>query len=91
MKVISNKTQLLSNKIWNNFNNKTIQKKLANYITKNSKNLEFEIKNISNLAEKFGVERPSLSRVLSSFVKQGKIEKISTKKFKILDKDFFNF
>ena len=88
---ISNKTQLLSNKIWNNFNNKTIQKKLANYITKNSKNLEFEIKNISNLAEKFGVERPSLSRVLSSFVKHGKIEKISTKKFKILDKDFFNF
>ena len=86
---ISNKTQLLTSKIWNNFNNKTIKKKFCDYVKKNQKNNLFSIQNLGALAEFFGVERPSLSRVLSELVKDEKLERIGRNKYKILDKDFF--
>ncbi|MCY7007580.1 Crp/Fnr family transcriptional regulator [Fusobacterium simiae] len=86
---ISNKTQLLTGKIWNSFNNKTIKKKFCNYVKKNQKNNEFFIENLGALAEFFGVERPSLSRVLSDLVKNKKLERIERNRYKILDKDFF--
>ncbi|WP_029758532.1 MULTISPECIES: Crp/Fnr family transcriptional regulator [Fusobacterium] len=86
---ISNKTQLLTSKIWNSFNNKTIKKKFCNYVKKNQKNNEFFIENLGALAEFFGVERPSLSRVLSDLVKNKKLERIERNRYKILDKDFF--
>ena len=86
---ISNKTQLLTNKIWNSFNNKTIKKKFCDYVKKNQKNNLFSIQNLGALAEFFGVERPSLSRVLSDLVKDEKLERIGRNKYKILDKDFF--
>ena len=35
---VSNKTQLLTSKIWNSFNNKTIKKKFCDYVKKNQKN-----------------------------------------------------
>ena len=88
---ISNKTQLLTSKIWNSFNNKTIKKKFCDYVKRNQKNNEFFIENLGALAEFFGVERPSLSRVLSELVKDEKLERIGRNKYKILDKDFFEF
>ena len=86
---VSNKTQLLTSKIWNSFNNKTIKKKFCDYVKKNQKNNLFSIQNLVELAEYFGVERPSLSRVLSDLVKDEKLERIGRNKYKILDKDFF--
>ena len=86
---ISNKTQLLTNKIWNSFNNKTIKKKFCDYVKKNQKNNLFSIQNLGALAEFFGVERPSLSRVLSELVKDEKLERIGRNKYKILDEEFF--
>ena len=86
---ISNKTQLLTSKIWNSFNNKTIKKKFCDYVKKNQKNNLFSIQNLGALAEFFGVERPSLSRVLSELVKDEKLERIGRNKYKILDKNFF--
>ena len=52
---ISNKTQLLTSKIWNSFNNKTIKKKFCDYVKKNQKNNLFSIQNLGALAEFFGV------------------------------------
>ena len=86
---VSNKTQLLTSKIWNSFNNKTIKKKFCDYVKKNQKNNLFSIQNLGALAEFFGVERPSLSRVLSELVKDEKLERIGRNKYKILDKNFF--
>ena len=86
---VSNKTQLLTSKIWNSFNNKTIKKKFCDYVKKNQKDSLFSIQNLGALAEYFGVERPSLSRVLSDLVKDKKLERIGRNKYKILDKDFF--
>ena len=86
---ISNKTQLLTSKIWNNFNNKTIKKKFCDYVKRNQKNNKFFIENLGALAEFFGVERPSLSRVLSELVKDEKLERIGRNKYKILDGEFF--
>ena len=86
---VSNKTQLLTSKIWNSFNNKTIKKKFCDYVKKNQKNSLFSIQNLGALAEYFGVERPSLSRVLSDLVKDEKLERIGRNKYKILDKEFF--
>ena len=86
---ISNKTQLLTSKIWNSFNNKTIKKKFCDYVKKNQKNNLFSIQNLGALAEFFGVERPSLSRVLSDLVKDEKLERIGRNKYKILDEEFF--
>ena len=86
---VSNKTQLLTSKIWNSFNNKTIKKKFCDYVKKNQKNNLFSIQNLGALAEYFGVERPSLSRVLSDLVKDEKLERIGRNKYKILDGEFF--
>ena len=86
---ISNKTQLLTSKIWNSFNNKTIKKKFCDYVKRNQKNNEFFIENLGALAEFFGVERPSLSRVLSELVKDEKLERIGRNKYRILNGEFF--
>lgn len=86
---ISNKTQLLTGKIWSSFNNKTIKRKFCEYVKKNQKNKEFFIENLGALAEFFGVERPSLSRVLSDLVREKRLERIGRNRYKILDKDFF--
>ena len=86
---ISNKTQLLTTKIWNNFNNKTIKKKFCNYVNRKQEKGEFIIESLGALAEFFGVERPSLSRVLSDLVKDEKLERIGRNRYKILDKEFF--
>lgn len=86
---ISNKTQLLSSKIWNSFNNKTIGEKIKNFIFNNQQKGEVKIDNLKALSESFGIARPSLSRVLSDYVNEGKLERTGRNKYKILDKDFF--
>lgn len=86
---ISTKVQFLTNKLWSNFNNKTIKKKFCDYVKKNQKDGEFYVKSLSVLAEYFGVERPSLSRVLSELVKEEKLERVGRNKYLILDMKFF--
>lgn len=80
---ISTKAQYLANKIWITFNNKTIKNKIINYINTNQKDSLIEIPNLRELAESFGVARPSLSRVLKEMIDEKKIEKIDRKTYKI--------
>lgn len=70
---ISNKAQFLAQKIWKGFNVKTIKEKVEEYIVENQKNNQIEIKSIKGLAEKFGVSRPSLSRVIGNLIDEEKI------------------
>ncbi len=87
---ISNKTQLLSKKIWSSVNNKTIRDKFNQFIREKHKNHELEIESIKGLAERFGVARPSLSRVLGEYLEKGVLKKIARNKYKILDKTLMN-
>ena len=64
-------------------------KKFCDYVKRSQKNNLFSIQNLGALAEFFGVERPSLSRVLSELVKDEKLERIGRNKYKILDEEFF--
>jgi len=67
------------------FSQKSIKAKIAYYILQRSKNGSFEMeRNVSELAEYFGVERPSLSRAFSEMAREGIIQ-LSGKKGKILD------
>lgn len=86
---ISNKTQLLSSKIWASVNDKTIAEKFNSYIQKNIKNEEIIIGNLKELSESFGVARPSLSRVINKYIEEKKLQRIKKNKYKILDKNFF--
>lgn len=88
---ISDKAQFLSNKIWKNFNSKTIRDKIWDYIIEHKKEDEIEIKSIKELAEMFAVSRPSLSRVLSDFVNENILERIEKNKFKIIKKNIDEF
>jgi CRP-like cAMP-binding protein len=67
------------------FSQRSIKAKIAYYILRRSKNSNFELeRNVSELAEYFGVERPSLSRAFSEMARDNIIE-LSGKKGKILD------
>ena len=83
----SNRTQFLSKKLW--LSNKTIEEKLATHILENlDKNNIWHIKkSISDLANIFGVSRPSLSRVIAGLVEEEILERVSNSSFKLLDKD----
>lgn len=83
----SNRTQFLSKKLW--FSNKTIEEKLATHILENlDKNSIWHIKkSITDLANVFGVSRPSLSRVITSFIDEGILERVTNSSFKLLDKE----
>lgn len=86
---VCNKTHFLTQKVWFNFSNKTIKQKTASYILSLSKNNNNKImldKSLQEIAEFFGVERPSLSRIFSEFVKEGLINKIDNKNIEILDR-----
>lgn len=68
---------------------KTIKGKLAHYILKRTHKLEFTIeRNQKQLAEYFGVARPSLARSLSEMIDSGIIE-FHKNKGKILDSNRF--
>ncbi len=81
----SNRTQFLSKKLW--LSNKTIEEKLANYILENLNNDIWYIKkSITDLADVFGVSRPSLSRVIKGFVSEGILERKTNLSFYLLNK-----
>lgn len=68
---ISDRAQFLSNKVWKSFNNKTIKEKVLNYIFENAEGNKVVFKHsIKELAEIFGVSRPSLSRVIGEIVEE---------------------
>ena len=81
---ISNKGQLLSKRIWFNFTNKTITEKIISYVKQNQKNgiITF-YPNISELAKKFEITRPSLSREISSLCNKGILIKISNNQYRV--------
>ena len=84
---ISDKTQFLSNKVWKSFNNKTIKEKVLDYILENTQNNKVIFKHsIKELAELFGVSRPSLSRVISEFVEEEILRRDGKNKF-IINKE----
>lgn len=79
---ISDKTQFLSNKVWKNFNNKTIKEKVADYIFENTRDDKVVFKHsIRELAEIFGVSRPSLSRVIGELVENKVLKRDGRNKF----------
>ncbi|MGL5088968.1 MAG: Crp/Fnr family transcriptional regulator [Cetobacterium sp.] len=81
---ISDKTQFLSNKVWKNFNTKTIKEKILDYISENTIENKVVFKHsIKELSELFGVSRPSLSRVISEFIEEGFFEREGKKSFRI--------
>lgn len=85
---ISNKAQFLSEKVWNAFNNKSINEKFINYIFENEKDGEFSLKpSLKDVANIFGVARPSLSRTIGEFVEEGILERIGRSRYKILDRE----
>ena len=63
---ISDKTQFLSNKVWKNFNNKTIKEKMLDYILENTQSNKVIFKHsVNELAELFGVTANSLIECLN--------------------------
>ena len=81
---ISNKGQLLSQRIWFNFINKTINEKVLSYISENQKNGIIMFKpNISELSKRFEVTRPSLSREISLLCNKGLLIKIQSNKYRV--------
>ena len=88
LKEISNKAQYLSEKIWFSFNNKSIEEKLIGYITSNLKGDVFSLKpSLKEVAQLFGVARPSLSRRIGEFLDEGLIERINRNTYRILNKE----
>ncbi|MCK5779772.1 MAG: Crp/Fnr family transcriptional regulator [Psychrilyobacter sp.] len=87
--VISNKTQFLSKKIWFSFTNKSINNKLIAYLLNNTDrdNIVTLKNSIKEIAQMFGVARPSLSRVLKGFIDDKILMRIETNKFEIISKE----
>lgn len=84
----SNKTNFLSERI-KLLSIKTIKGKLAQYILERTQNMAFTLdKNQTQLAEYFGVARPSLARSLSEMIDEGIIE-LNKKEGKILNSKKF--
>jgi cAMP-binding proteins - catabolite gene activator and regulatory subunit of cAMP-dependent protein kinases len=82
----ANRTQFLTNRL-QLLSIKTIKGKLAHFLLENSnsESIPFEIKrNQTELADFFGVARPSLARSLSEMVQDGIIS-INKKEYTILD------
>jgi len=87
LNLISNRSQFLANKLMF-LNFKTIKGKLANYILKSAAPDKTEItlpKSQSEMAQFFGVTRPSFARSLKEMEQEGLIE-TSRREIKILNK-----
>jgi CRP-like cAMP-binding protein len=86
--LISNRAQFLSNKI-RFLSFQTIKGKIAHYLLESLKNKETDVvildKSQNELAESFGVARPSLGRALREMDHEGYIE-AKGKQIRILDK-----
>lgn len=82
---VSNKAQFLSKNLWESVANKTINKKLAEYILKNEEGGYFTLtKSIKELSEYFNVSRPSLSRVIKQLIESGIIERLEKGKYRVI-------
>lgn len=83
----SNRTQFISKKLW--FSNKTIEEKLITHILENlDNNSVWRVKkSITDLANIFGVSRPSLSRVIGEFIDEGLLERVDKDAFKVINKE----
>jgi CRP-like cAMP-binding protein len=91
LNVISSRTQFLSNKI-RFLSFKTIREKIANYILTNIKtdSSKFTLnQSQTELADFFGVARPSLARALSKMETEG-ILQVERREITILDKQKLN-
>jgi CRP-like cAMP-binding protein len=91
LNAISSRTQFLSNKI-RFLSFKTIREKLANYILNNIKkdsNVFILNQSQTELADFFGVTRPSLARALAEMGKEG-ILHTERREITILDKEKLN-
>ena len=87
---VSNKSQLLSKRIWFNFVNKTIYEKVVAYIYENHIDDVITFKpNISELAKKFEITRPSLSREISALCETGLLTKIAGNSYKVNTEELF--
>ena len=86
---ISNKSQLLSKRIWFNFTNRTIEEKILSYIKENAKNGKIKfLPNISALSKRFEVTRPALSREISRLCEKKILTKVENNYYLI---NFSNF
>lgn len=87
--VISNKTQFLSKKIWFSFTNKSINNKLIAYLLNNMNRSNHVLlqNSMKEIAQMFGVARPSLSRVLKEFIDEGIIIRKEKNLLEIPSKD----
>ena len=87
--IISNKAQILSQKLWKGFTNNTIRKKILDYlqehINQETMIVRFD-KSLEELAKYFDVSRPSLSRALNEFIKNNDMEKLERGKYLIKNK-----
>lgn len=83
LKISSQKSQVISNRFTEI--SQTIGDKIESYIRENAKDgkIKFDL-SLKELAEQFGVERPSLSRVLSKYVKEGKLLRLEKNSYKII-------
>ena len=81
---ISNKGQFLSKRIRFNFVNKSIEDKLIDYINTNTKDGIIHFKpSISELAKRYGVTRPSLSREISNLCDKEILIRIGRNKYTV--------
>ena len=89
LEVISNKTQFLSKKIWFSFANKSINNKLIAYLLNNMnrENCIVLQNSIKEIAQMFGVTRPSLSRVLKGFIDDGVLVRVEKNVLKVPSKE----
>lgn len=89
LNAISNRTQFLSSKLWF-FSFRTIREKVAQYLlslTQDSKSDKVMInKSQGELAEFFGVTRPSLARVFSEMEQEGLI-RVERKEITIINRN----
>ena len=86
---VSNKSQLLSKRIWFNFVNKSIEDKIIDYIEQNSKDNIIHFRpSISEISRRFGVTRPSLSREISNLCSRGVLQRIGKNKYNINRREF---
>ncbi|MGL6065049.1 MAG: Crp/Fnr family transcriptional regulator [Fusobacteriaceae bacterium] len=76
LKISSRRMEYISLKLSNTVNKKTIREKLDNYIEEKKRGSIFKMEiSLTKLAAIFLVERPSLSRIFSQYIKEGKLEK----------------
>lgn len=85
---ISNKAQFLSNRLWSEFQYKSIGSKLNHYLLSCEKEgLCVFDRSLKELSELFGVTRPSLSRVLGQYVDEGILKRKARNTYEILKRE----